>query len=329
MKDELWEALKSEALRRVDLNTLRRRWREAHPDQLHEPRSDAVLLEALQRLAEDGRLRLPARNSFERFGDPPMPRFVTLVRDVVQAPRVDPSMIAWRPELGFWPSLTSAEIPVAAQINRWLCERQGRFITVPLRERSLEIFGDEKFLESRVRKAALFGGRLPIASIGAFVAPYPLPYRPGRGPGKPLLVVENHNTFWSLGEWNATAHRYSAVAYGAGNAFCSTGPGLAEAIRETGAEGVLYFGDIDPPGVRIPNSFNQVSDIRVAPELELYRWALRIGRPGPMQVCVPGDLRLLASWMPQLADDIKALWERGLRIAQESLGLELLLASTK
>ncbi len=38
---------------------------------------------------------------------------------------------------------------------------------VPMRERSLDIFGNEKFLDLRVKGSSLFSGRLSLAVIGA------------------------------------------------------------------------------------------------------------------------------------------------------------------
>jgi len=59
-------------------------------------------------------------------------------------------------------------------------------------------------------------------------------------------VVENHNSFWSFGEWNQTTLRYSAVIYGAGEAFRSTGQALNQVLLEVGGQGAEYLGDLDP-----------------------------------------------------------------------------------
>src|SRR5439155_25487709 len=115
--------------------------------------------------------------------------------------------------------------------------------------RALEIFGDEKFLDQRVRDNALFGGRLPLSTLGTFCVPLPLPARTAEAPGRPLLVVENHHSYWSFGQWNVTARRYAAVVYGSGRAFASSGRALRQVVEQTQASHAEYFGDIDPVGV--------------------------------------------------------------------------------
>ena len=198
MREVFLQTLRTGRRKRVALADLRRHWLDANPEQLQHPERDALLLAALRELEAQGNLVLPARGSFEQLGNPPMPKFVTLVNQTEAQPSDDWSHVSWLPELGFWTDLTASELVTAKVINDWLLRRRGKFLRVPLRERSLEIFGDEKYLDLRVRENALFSGRLPLTSIGAFLVPHPLPYRAADVPGQPVLVVENHHTYWSL-----------------------------------------------------------------------------------------------------------------------------------
>jgi hypothetical protein len=316
--------LRTSHRKRVTLANLRRYWLDAHPEQLQHPERDVLLLDALRDLEARGNLILPARGSFEQFGNPPMPKFVTVVMQADISPSHDWSGISWLPELGFWTDLTASELFTAKAINDWLLHRRGKFLMVPLRERSLEVFGDEKYLDSRVRENALFSGRLPIASIGAFRVPHPLPYRTADAPDQPVLVVENHHTYWSLAEWNMQVRRYAAVAYGAGKAFCSNGPALQEVIRECRGNGTLYFGDIDPEGILIPFRFNEANGAIVRPAIDLYRFVLDHGRRRSPVIRVPGDEEGTQQWLPELMDQICALWASNRWIPQESLGTEQL-----
>lgn len=100
------------------------------------------------------------------------------------------------------------------------------------------------------------GGKLPLRTIGCFRVPQPLPYRSIEAQGKPLLVVENHKTYWSMAEWNERVRRYVAVVYGDGENFRLTGRALAQAAEETNASSAEYFGDVDPKGLCIPIDFN-------------------------------------------------------------------------
>ena len=168
----------------------------------------------------------------------------------------------------------------AKAINDFLLRRRSSLTLVPIKERSLEICGDEKRLDNLRTGTSLFKGRLSLKALGAFLVPLPLPYRQANAPGKPVLVVENHNSFWSFGEWNQTALRYSALVYGAGEAFRSTGQALGQVLREVGGDGAEYLGDLDPKGVGIPLEFNRASstqDLQVRPALDLYQWLLAHG----------------------------------------------------
>lgn len=324
MSEAFLQTLRTGRRKRVALADLRRHWLDANPEQLQHPERDALLLAALRGLEAQGNLVLPARGSFEQFGNPPMPKFVTVVTQTDVLPLGDWSGISWLPELGFWTDLATSELVTAKAINDWLLRRRGKFLKVPLRERSLEIFGDEKYLDLRVRENSLFSGRLPIASIGAFLVPHPLPYRTADAPGQPVLVVENHHTYWSLAEWNVQVRRYAAVVYGAGKAFCSSGLALQEVIRECRGNGTLYFGDVDPAGILIPLRFNETNGALVRPAIDLYRFALDHGSQRGPVIRVSGDEQGAQRWLPELADQICSLWASDRWIPQESLGTEQL-----
>ncbi|MFK8399951.1 Wadjet anti-phage system protein JetD domain-containing protein [Pseudomonas sp. BGr12] len=324
MSELFFERLDRNRAKKVDLVMLRSLWLDAHPEQLETHDRDHRLLDALKKGQELGLLKLPAPGSFEKFGRPPMPTFVTLARERKQKPSVDYTKVAWVPELGFWPSLSLVELATAALINEWLIARRGRFLTVPLRERSLEIFGDEKYLDSRVRGDALFAGKLSLSSIGAMRVEHPLAYRPADARGKPVLVVENHHTFWSLGEWNQQAKEYSAIVFGSGNTLCASGMALSEVMRERGAISAEYFGDLDPEGVSIPLKFNRMNIQQLMPCCRLYRALLEVGvrrKGGEPQA---SHLALAASWLPELADQIAQMWDEGMWMPQEAVGFERL-----
>lgn len=311
--------------RRIQLAELRRLWLIAHPEQSQNVDRDSLLLAELNRMSLAGALALPAPASYQHAGSPPMPLFVTLasIKRETSAP-VNWAEIPWLPVMGFWPELKPSELEVARQLNEWMLRRRGNFAVVPLRERAIEIFGDEKFLDLRVRAGMLFNGRLPIAEIGAMQVAHPLPYRAVDVSGRPMLVVENHHTYWSFCEWNRRARRYKAIVYGNGRAFVVTGGALAEAMRECAATEVEYFGDIDPAGIQIPVGFNVAGDGTVRPAVALYRKLLDLGRAGPLGVPVPKDLSFVQAWLPELHVEIIDAWRAGLRYAQEALGTEQL-----
>jgi len=330
MSDAFLERLRAGRRKRVPLEDVRRAFFDAHPETLNSPGRLALLLERLRGLEEVGAIALPASGSWEKFGNPPLPNWIQVTRESPLATLVDYAAVPWVPELGFWPELKPLALEAALAINDFLLRRRNTLTMVPIKERSLEIFGDEKRLDALRAGGgnSLFGGRLHLSVLGAFVVPSPLPYRIADAVGQPVLVVENHNSFWSFGEWNQQARRYAAVVYGSGLAFQGTANALEQVLGEVGGVGALYLGDLDPTGVRIPLEFNRMRGegrTHVAPALELYAWLLAHGRRRPLEGWDGGEKSSAADWLGvELGGDVLQLWREGCWIPQESLGFEQL-----
>ena len=134
------------------------------------------------------------------------------------------------------------------KVNQYLLQRLPDRVPLPHRERALEVFSDEKALDPYVR-SGMFGGRITLDDLDCFYCPEPLPFRPfSMDPcetaGKPLLVVENANTYWSCCRANDTLHRYAAIVYGQGFAACAAeraSDGLTEIQHQTSADGIRYY----------------------------------------------------------------------------------------
>lgn len=326
--DEFLSRLSLSPRKKITLDELRREYFSMHPEVQNSPERGALLLSELRMLELKGAITLPAPGSWERVGVPALPKWIMLVRALEPIVSEDYSRVPWAPELGFWTELKPRQMSAAKAINEFLLRRRGAFRPVPIKERSLEIFGDEKALDAMRTGASLFSGRLTLTALGAFQVPLPLPYRQADAPGRPVLVVENHNSFWSFGEWNHNAKRYAAVVYGAGEAFRSTGAALSQALKDVEAEGAEYLGDLDPKGIRIPQDFNRTSapdEPKVRPALDLYRWLLQNGRRREKPECSnTGDL-LATNWLgADLGAELAAIWQQGLWVPQEGLGYEQL-----
>jgi hypothetical protein len=79
------------------------------------------------------------------------------------------------------------QIDVLACVNAFLIANRGKLgTTVQNRERALQIFGDEKYLDGAVAGDLLYG-HLPLSVIGACNPEPPLPREDLAVPGKPLL----------------------------------------------------------------------------------------------------------------------------------------------
>jgi hypothetical protein len=325
---EFLARLQASLRKRIQLDELKRHYYSLYPDVQNSPERGSRLLAELQLLAGAGHITLPAAASWERAGAPPLPTFVQLVREEVSKPQDDFSDVAWAPELGFWHQLKPAQLSAARCINDFLLQRRGSLRPVPIKERSLQIFGDEKRLDAMRTGDTLFTGRLALSTLGAFQVPLPLPYRQADAPGRPVLVVENHNSFWSFGEWNQESKQYAAVVYGSGEAFRSTGAALGQVLREVHGSGALYLGDLDVKGVRIPAEFNAAprgDSPQVQPAIELYAWLLANGARREKVECKEGSRAQAEAWLgPELGGQLCAVWQEGRWIPQESLGFEQL-----
>lgn len=322
--------------RRIRLDLLKDAFAEACPELAEQPDRRNHLAALIERAAGQGVMMLPrGQRSWDRIGGSPLPSFVVLSLPEARQSTVVAPGYAWHPLLAFAADerhpmrLASLKL-----INEWLKTDPSLSIIVPIKERSLEIFGDEKRLDQlRSGKVALFDGKLTLPALGCRVCPIPLPYEPGpdTAHGKPVLILENNDTWWSFCNWNRGSSQFSAVAYaGGGNA-----KGLAydetfldELLDRYETSELLYFGDLDPAGVRIAAGAARRRAARgcspLSPAAPLYDWLLVHGRPAPMHSREQLTIEDL-TWLHESARPaIARLFASGRRIPQEALGLRAL-----
>ena len=328
------EALLALGKRRIRLHELRDAYLRAHPDALNAPDLRQILLDALRRLERDEVVELPAPGPrWDTSGSPALPRTANL-RDVVRSRR-SAKAHAWLPALAF---AADERHPVRRgdlqAINAFLVSARDRILSpVPARERSLQIFGNEKRLDDiRKGEPTLFEGRISLDDLHCYPVAPPLPFETPGSPsaGRPVLVLENYHSYDSFRRWNREAALYAAVAYGGGNAFRQGVGNLDDVITRTAADGALYVGDLDPPGIDILLGVNHRRRaeglILVQPHRGLYGWLLAHGCRRPLDKAPRDGLaaRLDEVFPAGIADALGELWAEGLRIPQESFGLEQL-----
>jgi hypothetical protein len=286
-----------------------------------------LLADTLEELAAAQAIRLPSRNSYDRTERPPLPLFVTLPRP---APTAKPkNQIVWHPTLSWAADLTLApgHRPILEKINRWLFHNRSDRV-VPLRERSLEILGDEKALD-RLQTTSLFGpGRLTLDLLRARRVAPPM-HTAQVGDGPILLVVENSDTFDSVRTvLTEEPGQVGIVAWGAGGAFEASVLSIATIGHDV--RDIAYFGDLDARGLQIPANADRLASAlglpHVRPAAGLYT-ALRDNghrQSGPTPVDAAAAATL-ASWLPSQHHTWAAgLLTSGARIAQEAVGLTYL-----
>jgi hypothetical protein len=246
----------------------------------------------------------------------------------------NPQSIAWVSQLSF---LTSARINVAPEdlvkLNDFFLSHTSSRPVVPIKERSLEIFGDEKRLDALLSTSLFRDGRLDIEKdLSCEIVGEPLAWK--RGPieaaTQPLIVIENAATWHSYCRWNAKRKVFSAVVYGCGNRFADGIRYLDDIYAELGGyRRVLYFGDLDPQGLRIPQiasaSIEHLALPRIEPHLPSYHWLLRLGsKKTALWYGSDPARREECNWMDELAEEAWAILSAGKWLAQEHVGWEFL-----
>ena len=318
--------------RRIGLPELRAAYYRAHPEALNAPDGRRLLLEALQALVGDGVAELPGQG-WDRSGSPALPRTARL--RTVASPKGAPEPFAWLPALAF---AGEERHPVRRRdlqaINAFLLAMRDRSLCpVPTRERSLQVFGDEKRLD-QLRKGgpSLFEGRVSLDDLKCYPVAPPLPYETPekREPGKMILVLENYHSFDSFRRWNRKTALYAAVAYGGGNAFRQGAGNLDDAMERIDADGGVYVGDLDPAGVQILIGVNtrrrEEGRAALRPHRGLYRWLLAHGCRRPLDAAPKAELvqRLGETFPTDVVNALVELWSGRERVPQESFGLQQL-----
>lgn len=316
-------ALLGTGLRRVRLTELWQLLTVCDPASAAQPDRRAILAGILTELTAAGYLQPSV--AVDTAAPPALPRTVTLLGDPAKRSGAEAGRtVAWRPELG-WAAqarLSATQVQALKEVNVWLRDRGDDTDIAPLRERSLEIFGWEKQLDTLVGTALFGPDRLSLSVLRTFRAHPPLPAR-RVGTGPVLLVVENSDTFTTL--HSALSERPGQVgwvAWGAGKAFIASVAAVADL---PGISEVRYFGDLDLAGLEIPAAAGVVADTAglppVQPALGLYEALLSTG------VRQAGEGRVSAmlapqvvEWLPELVrTDVAKLLQDGCRVPQEAL----------
>jgi hypothetical protein len=301
----------------------------AEPALEHAPERRVRLLEVLDELVDVGLVELPNERSYDRSAKPALPRFVRIDRPAPPPVRVSGAGVAWRPELAWATELSVDEQTLSdlRAINAFFRDGGSERPVVPLRERSLHLFGYEKRLETLMGGQLFFPGRLTLEQLRCEEAHPPFVFET-IGSGSDVLVVENHHTFVSLCRVLPRNGRVGVVVYGAGAHFKGSVAFLGD--LPTPPRRVLYFGDLDVDGLDIPVHASAVSTTAGLPAIEptslLYRLLLDHGQPVLVEN-PPSRHRVLrlTAWLQGdvRADAIEVL-AGGRRLAQEWVGTELL-----
>jgi hypothetical protein len=247
-------------------------------------------------------------------------------------PRFDFASVKWASQLAF---LTSEFVTVAPddllKLNKFFQKEPPTQQIVPIKERSLEIFGDEKRLDALVSTSLFRKDRLNwVRDLKCEVIGEPFGWKRGASDTGKILVIENAATWHSYSRWNTQVPQFSAVVYGCGNCFIDSINYLTDILAELSSpQRIFYFGDLDPQGLRIPVQASGKAIQAGLPPIEPHLWSyahlLEIGR-GKEALCDAFEPASQAEfeWLSHLAEPAFAILNAGKRLAQEHIGWEFL-----
>lgn len=283
-------------------------------------------------------IRFPASGSFKSYYQMTFPEVISLTaarREKLVRPTIE-----WDGRLAFQAS--KANERALADLMKMNAFLQGMKVAptrlAPINARSLEIFGEEKRLKSKVvcQKTGRIFDNLTLADFNCYLPnEYYLTYTPYPSASTTALIVENSETFHIMKRLNLSKHRdhrYRAVIHGRGKEILKGFQCLPEIAAELGLTRFEYFGDIDVPGFEMPikasASLADISAFRIEPALDLYATCLLIGKP--YEASYSPDYDPMKSWQvlrqsacEWLAGDVSlyptiaVVLESGKRVAQE------------
>lgn len=334
--------------RRVDLEHLRGTFARHDPTGAATGGARVRLADALIELAGAELVTMPSTSrQYERHAEPELPLWV--MRPAAHhTVRSAPPARLWRRELVEAAEIarSPADFDVLTAVDEFLRDGGSARPVVPHRERSLQLFGNEKALD-RILKTNLFtSGALTLALLRAYITPLPLTatHTGDPGPRPKLLIVENHATYASaltLARARARNGEHAlAIGWGGGNQIAAGHRGVDPLAAMIGGVrqldpvplDIAYFGDLDGAGLRAPAAAAEAAVSlnlpRVRPALPLYRALFEHGIPAvdTGRQVPPGAVPALVQWLAD--DDLRTaaaeLLLAGRRLAQEAVGFEVL-----
>lgn len=263
-------------------------------------------------------------NGWDNSALPHLPKWINRPRPRVERQYAD--NVIWAPELSFLSARKELATSPWLKVDQWLkATRNADQDLGPIRERSLEIFGDEKVLDALVGAQAFKSSLITLEALSCYYVPEPAAWE--RGPlgswDRPGVCIENSTTYDVLKRFNREAGIWGFVVYGRGNGFASVVEGILPILEEFGHARVLYFGDADHEGLEIA-ARGALRFCAAGKELELderlYRLILECGKPAESKT--GGALSPGAADLIRKADlnELSEMFSQNLRVSQEWAG---------
>ena len=251
---------------------------------------------------------------------PARPKWIRLPTKKPPKDGFDHRSFPWNPSLSFLGGeriLPKGIRDAALSIQRFLAEGGASRAHAPIKERSFDIFGDEKRLEGLQHSTILFGtGKLGLELLRCFVvSPTPVAERFALGTG--IIILENEATFDSFCRLSRHKPVFALVVYGRGHEIQKCVPYLQREASRAGVPEIHYFGDVDRRGLEIPRqlALNAAVGVPVRPLVVAYEAILRQtpASTQPAPAC--------CDWLPpDLAARAATIVLESRRLPQEAFG---------
>lgn len=326
---EALNAALSEGRRQADVTAVFNALAHRMPTLKTEPDRWSVFVDLLIAAEAEDLIVLPSQDGdgWNREVFPARPRWIRLPPGKERRrEEFDHRAFPWNPALCFLAgerSLPGGIREAALAIQRFLVSGGAARPPVPVKERSFQVFNNEKRLDALRHSEILFGqGKLSLESLRCYVVePTPVAERFDRGHG--IIILENEATFDSFCRLCRQKAAYRLVVYGRGHEIQKCTAYLKREVGRYAAIEITYFGDVDRRGLEIPYQLAQDTSLgaKIVPLLYGYEFLLRNVSASADQV--PG----FCSWLPEpLATRAAWVIQYGRAVPQESFGWEELAA---
>lgn len=192
------------------------------------------------------------------------------------------------------------------------------------RERSLEIFGDEKALDT-MKEDGWANFSVTFSEMKCIRKTAPIAHKEYPNESERVLVVENSDTYHRMCSINDEKDRYRVIIYGCGNNITGQIDSVAE-IALGLCDEVLYFGDLDVQGLKIADSLRsglKSYDLELRLDDYCYQTLININCQTEEGKANNGgfDYRN-SSWIPDyIKEKMNDLQSIGVRLPQEGIAL--------
>lgn len=288
-----------------------------------------TFIELLVAAESEGLVVLPSRRGagWNQEVAPARPQWVRLATTREPRELFDHRGFPWNPALSFLAGekgLPAGIREAAVSIQQFFAKDGLSRPFVPVKERSFDIFGEEKRLGALQHSEILFGpGKLSLKQLRCYVVePTPVTERFEQGQG--IIILENEATFDSFCRLCRHKPAYRLVVYGRGHEIQKCAAYLKREAARLGVTEIFYFGDVDRRGLEIPYQLARdlASELKVVPLTSAYDFLLR------GTVSTNCHISEACLWLPEpLAALAATVIAEATRIPQEAFGWEEMAAA--